>query len=1032
MARILPWLLSGLVAPALVPTVRAAEQQRAAPPALVHWDFETGDLQGWTITGGPFGKQPSDNDDDRWGGSFNKQGKYFIGTYEGVGDQPTGEIRSPVFTVQSGKLSLLIGGGSIPGKTYVALCRASDDTELITQAGRNAEAMQRYLWDLSPYMGEKVYIKTVDRESGGWGHINLDDVRELSAEQVRDLQRVERRRQEREARELKRWEASLFAPAERTVYRGDRLAKIAMPMGGIGAGNIALCGDGALRGWQIENHVNAGAVLPACFFAVWQREGDGAGTAKLLQTAPIEDLPTVQATEFIGEYPVGEIAYEDPELPVKVTLRAFSPFIPLNSRDSGIPAVTYTFTAENTGRRPAQVAFLASIQNAVGWDAGTKIEGVQFAGYGGNVNRLEQRPDFTAIDMRNGALDAASPNWGTMTLSCLSRNATAEPEWDDLHSLWRDFAADGALRSHEHAGPSPTGRTWNGALAVSLNLAPRAKGSATFVISWSFPNRHAEYDRNLAQYRIGNNYTNWFQDSLAAAEYVAANFDRLSRETLLYRDTFYDSTLPYWLLDCLTSQTSTLCSQTCMWIEGGQFMAFEGAGCCPMNCTHVWNYEQALAKLFPDLERSMRETDLTVQQDPSGAVRHRTVLPLTLPRGTGPFCDGHLSTISKAYREYRQCEDRSWLDQYWPHIKLAMQWALDAYDPDSNGVIEGEQWNTYDCAVYGPNTFIGSQWLAALRAAAEMATIEGDAAFADLCNQRFLRGWTKMDTDLWNAEYWIQTYDEAKYTRMQYGIGCHADQLLGQWWAHINDLGDVFPRNHVRQALESIFKYDWRTNFGGFVQTPRVFASDDDKGLLCCTWPHGGEPAEPTLYSHEIWTGIEYEVAGLMIYEGMLDEAYHIIKGARDRYNGANRNPWNEIECGDHYARAMSNWAILLAAEGYNYVGPSGALAFDPRITPDRFQAFFSTAAGWGSSSQVRQPRRQTNVIKLAYGHLDLSRLSLGLPDRAEGRRVEVEVAIDGAPCDAQTETAETTLSLRLPANTRINAGQELTVTAKW
>ena len=116
------------------------------------------------------------------------------------------------------------------------------------------------------------------------------------------------------------------------------------------------------------------------------------------------------------------------------------------------------------------------------------------------------------------------------------------------------------------------------------------------------------------------------------------------------------------------------------------------------------------------------------------------------------------------------------------------------------------------------------------------------------------------------------------------------------------------------------------------------------------------------LYSDEVWTGIEYQVAAHMIYEGMIEEALAIVKGARDRYDGVPRppiarNPWNEIECGGHYARAMSSWSLLLAASGYEYDGPARSLRFTPRLTPANFKSFFSGPEGWGSLRQVRDGR---------------------------------------------------------------------------
>ncbi|UCH35024.1 MAG: hypothetical protein JSV65_01340 [Armatimonadota bacterium] len=1031
----------------------------AADAPLVAWDFETG-LQDWQVVSGNLGPQPTNAGNDRWGGNFDKQGDWFIGTGElpdgGFDDARTGELRSPTFVIHSNYIRVLVGGGGFnPNEAHVALIRASDDAELARSWGRNREAMIPVLWEVAEHRGTPAYIRIVDRATGGWGHVNVDDIRELTPKEEADVARQKTRAAQARAERIRKFKSSLTAQTRRKVYTGDGLTDIAMPLGGIGAGVVAIGGRGDLREWQIFNTCNSSCIVPGGFFAVRVDDGSGEPTGRLLQmdalaavtSVPVEtgvqptsNLPPVQSIKFVGEYPIAELTYEDDALPVEVSLETFSPCIPMNDKDSALPAIVFNFTVRNPLARAVEVSLLASCQNAVGYDGRAAITGpphdvVNFDGYGGNVNTIVSGDGFLGVAMTAPDMDPVAKQFGSMSLLTTAPKATARAGWTNPSVLWQDFVAHGAFQTEGRCEPTPTGRTANCAVAAPITLKPREKKTVTFVLAWHFPNHYADYDQNLASHRIGNMYNNWFADAQQAAEYVAADLPRLAAETRLFRDAFYDSNLPYWLLDCISSQISTLRSQTVMWIEDGTLSAFEGCRCCPMNCTHVWNYEQTLAKLFPALERNMRDTDFGVQQDPSGFIHHRTVLPLSLPRGSGPFADGHLGCIMKIYREYLQSPDDRWLHDKWPRVKLAMDWAMDTYDPDANGVIEGEQWNTYDCAVYGPNTFIGSWYLGALRSAEEMAKVCGDADSAQRYHDRYLEGRAAMDKALWNGEYYIQLYDDQKHTATQYGTGCLADQVIGQWFAHVTGLGYLLPENRVKGALKAILKHNFLWDHTGFPYTQRVFAWGTDMGLLCCAWPRGGRPADPILYRDEVWTGIEYQVASHMIYEGMVEEAWQIVKAARNRYDGVarppfKRNPWNEIECGEHYARAMSSWALLLAVQGYYYDGPQGVIAFDPRWRPNDFRSFFSTAEGWGRFEQKRARKSQTDTLELKYGTAVLREIRLRLP--ASAQQATAEVTLGGNKRRATARVEDGTAVVRLSRPATLRAGDKLTVRLTW
>ena len=261
----------------------------------------------------------------------------------------------------------------------------------------------------------------------------------------------------------------------------------------------------------------------------------------------------------------------------------------------------------------------------------------------------------------------------------------------------------------------------------------------------------------------------------------------------------------------------------------------------------------------------MRRTDWKVQQTEEGGVIFRTVVPLYLPRWTVPTggehtniaCDGHWGTVLKTWREFLQCGDKEWLDEMWPDVQRAMQFGFETWDDDADGVLDGPQWNTYDLYFYGHNTYCSSLYLAALRACEEMAKIEGDEELAAECRRRFETGSEKIDATLFNGEYYEQHFDESIDGAgwHQYGRGCLSDQVFGQWWAHALGLGYILDPEHVRSALDAVYRYNFRHDFVGHVQRPRVYASEWEKGLLVASWPRGGRQDSPMLYCDEIWTG---------------------------------------------------------------------------------------------------------------------------------------------------------------------------------
>ncbi|HEO71481.1 MAG TPA: hypothetical protein ENN80_09465, partial [Candidatus Hydrogenedentes bacterium] len=441
-------------------------------------------------------------------------------------------------------------------------------------------------------------------------------------------------------------------------------------------------------------------------------------------------------------------------------------------------------------------------------------------------------------------------------------------------------------------GECPFPETLMGGVASPVvQLAPGGQHTFTLVLAWHMPN-----------FPNGHEYTNRFEDAPAVLHYILDHHERLAGETRRWRDTYYDSSLPYWLLDRVHSTVGNMATGTCQWWKNGRFWAYEGVVCCGGTCTHVWNYAHAHARLFPELARTVRE-----MQDfnpAEGGGFHEDTGLVGFRSNDAYAADGQCGTILKAYREHQMSADGTFLKRNWRRIKKALEYSI-SQDGDGDGLIENSQHNTYDINFFGPNTMVGSLYLAALRAAEEMAHEMGDEAFARRVRTIYESGRAQTMQRLWNGEYFIQDVDLEKHPEHQYGEGCLSDQLFGQGWARQLHLGPIYPVDAVATTYASIWKYNWApdvTPQNDAHKPMRWFVSPGEAGLFTCTWPKTTHLDKGVYYKNEVWTGIEYQVAGGMIWEGMLEEGLAVCRAVHDRYHPLKHNPYNEVECGDHYA----------------------------------------------------------------------------------------------------------------------------------
>ncbi|MGD9127399.1 MAG: GH116 family glycosyl hydrolase [Planctomycetia bacterium] len=481
---------------------------------------------------------------------------------------------------------------------------------------------------------------------------------------------------------------------------------------------------------------------------------------------------------------------------------------------------------------------------------------------------------------------------------------------------------------------------------------------------------------------IPDYYVPWYATQFKSVHDVAQTwkdrYDELRKRSETFRDAFYDSTLPPEVIEAVAANLAILKSPTVLRQHDGRLWCWEGCcdghGCCAGSCTHVWNYAQAICHLFPSMERSLRRTEFNESQTPEGHQTFRSNLPIT--EATPHYhaaSDGQLGGIMKFYRDWTISGNDKWLKREWPNIKTSLNYMIKNFDPRHTGLLEEEHHNTYDINYFGPDGHCGSFYLGALAAAIEMGRAVGDDV--KLYEELLAKGKKRMVKDLFNGEYFIQIIQKEgldhNYKRLnpdsqskayremakkisdqgpkyQYGNGCLSDGILGLWMAKVCGLDEeIIDDELVKKHLKSVHKYNLKKDLSRHVNPQRpTFAMGDDGGLLLCTWPHGDALIIPFVYSNEVWTGIEYQVAAHLMLMGCVDEGLDIVRACRKRYDGARRNPFDEYECGHFYGRALSSYSMLQGLTGVRYDARTKTLYVDSKVGD--FRSFLSTATGFG------------------------------------------------------------------------------------
>ena len=820
-------------------------------------------------------------------------------------------------------------------------------------------------------------------------------------------------------------------------YSGASLLQIAMPMGGIGAGCVCLAGNGALADWSVR-HRPATSALPDAFeirepgaFALLRIKGENPIARLVEGPIPVEKLydqglqaqgyrhiafeglPRFAEATFDAAYPFGRVNLRHARVPLNVSVTGFSPFIPLDDRNSGLPCAMLEYRFENSTDQPVEFEFSYHMLNlVVGREGNKSTRNAPIAGFGVN---------FTNTD------PLTCDRFGSAAFGVVGHTPRIKAMWfrggwfDWLSALWREVSTGTFTENDGTHRPGMTGVN-GGSILLPHRLEPGDSVTFPILITWYFPNSHRRIggvgdpgwsaelpppenlDDTPPAWRPW--YAGQFSDAADVAKYVREEYSSLRSRTRAFRAALASSTLPVEAIDAVSSNLAILKSPTILRQENGNLWAWEGCftthGSCHGSCTHVWNYAQAFPHLFPKLERGLREAEYLRSIDDRGHVQFRSALPdRPTPHDFHAAADGQLGGILKLYRDWQIAGDRAWMERLYPMAKRSLDYCIRTWDPERRGALFEPHHNTYDIEFWGPDGMCTSVYIGALSAIALMASELRHSDDAKAYKELADRAARFMDSELFNGEYHQQNVEwrglrdqsftqlisapeadhpnpemlrllKAEGPKYQYAAGCISDGVIGAWMASLYGVPTPLSQEKIGKSLSAIFRHNFKPDLSDHVCTQRPgYATGTEPGLVLCTWPRGQKPVFPFVYSDEVWTGIEYQVASHLIMEGFVEEGLTIVRAVRSRYDGHVRNPFNEYECGSYYARALASYSLIQALSGFRYSAATKELWLAPRLPVRPFRTFFSTAAAWGTLT-LESGELAINVVE---GKLEIAKL---------------------------------------------------------
>lgn len=811
------------------------------------------------------------------------------------------------------------------------------------------------------------------------------------------------------------------------VYEEEYLNHVAFPLGGMGAGMVCLEGTGGLSHVSLR-HCPEIFFEPELFAAICIK-GVGEGNANLARVVegPVQmrrifgrngaccglgdhpyGLPRFAKAQFLAHMPFGEVSLTDAKLPISVKVTGWSPFVPGDADASSLPVAGLEYQFTNNGDDCVECVFSYHARNPL------------------IVNSKEAaKPEIRRMDrgfvLRQPGRKNAEYEEGSFAVAVENCEASVDAAWfrggwfDARTMVWTHVQNGDVINNEPHIeGGCGAGAS----VYAPIKLEPHKSKLVRILLAWHVP--HSQLRTGLEAPEVRDapasekpKYEPWyagrFSDVARVMDYWRNEYAKLRSKSQAFSDALYESTLPDEVIEAVAANLTILKSPTVLRDKQGRFWGWEGcgdtSGSCAGSCTHVWNYAQALPHLFSSMEQTLRETEFNECQNSDGKQGFRAPLPIRPIANFDAYAaaDGQLGGIIKAYREWRISGDNAWLRRLWPAVKSSMKYCIETWDPTQEGVLKEPHHNTYDIEFWGADGMCSSFYLGALKAAMKMGTAVGDDV--SLFEKLYHNGRKYIEQELFNGEYFYQrvqwkglqtdpsqfmplchadgnTSDESHALELtegpkyQYGTGCLSDGVLGAWMALVCGVGEILDHEKVKSHLLAVYQHNLKHDLSEHVNPQRSgYALNHEGGLLLCSWPRGNKPALPFVYSDEVWTGIEYQVAAHLMSMGCINEGLEIVRTIRTRYDGRHRNPFNEYEYGHWYARAMSSFAMLEALCGARYDAVTKTMTIAPQIAGD-FKVFFSAANGFGMVGvKENQP-----FVDVRHGTIDVQQINYEAP----------------------------------------------------